>query len=293
MKFNFFDPLWNRYFYQDKNNTFPFWRGFLLLLLVNFFIGCIVSTVFYTSVGRKIPSYVETFSSQIKDGYTSGLVVTVKDGVLSKNIEGIVRMYPLSDFFKSDTGSLVGVPQYGVVIDDTQTASLSALNTSDALVFFGRDGLIAKNNNEARIESYKGVGIDKEVSFSKDKLVFVIDVVKKYTENAPVIIFVIVLGAYTVFGPLYGVVISLFFGLVVMLLSKYISGRTYSYKDSYILSLYALPSALLMKQFLSFIPYISFITTVPFFTTILLVLFLGAMFSHGSSSKVVSTHGTL
>lgn len=297
MKTSIFDSLWNPTFYQNNSDTFSFGKGLLRLLLVNFFIGCLVSALFYLSVGRQIPAQVASFVVEAVEEYPSNLVVTIKDGVLTKNIPGVIRLYPLDSLHKNDiqSGNQKNVPHFMFMIDDTQEASLAAYTASDAIMFFGKDGMVSKSNNDIRVQSYKNLeGVKKDLSFSKETLTYLTTFVTRYVKYLPGALFVLMVLAYTLFAPLFGMASSLFFGFVTMLLSAYLLGRKRTYGESYILSMYALPSVLLVEMIVNYIPRVSSITSmIPFFTTFLIVIFLWLMFRQSSSKEAQATHDTL
>ncbi len=297
MKFTFLDSFWKPSFYQNENNVLSFWKGLGRLVLVNLCIGIVTAVVLHASFGKNIPSYIESVSSKVIDGYPSSLVLTLNNGILSKNIPGTLNLYPVASFFNSENDVTYkdgSTPTYFLVIDETKEASLSVFAASQAVIFLGKDGMVAKSDNETKIQAYKDLGgSEKEMSFSKDMLVKLVNVVKEYTRNAPAILFAVVVIGYVLVAPLVGVIASLFYGLVIMLLSVRLLGRKYTYGESYVLSMYALASVILVESLISYIPNASLVVSmIPFFTTILIVVFLWRMLKRRHATHVPTDAST-
>ena len=90
---------------------------------------------------------------------------------------------------------------------------------------------------------------------------------------------------YTIFVTIGYLFFVLYLGLVVMLLSKYVLKNNFDYPKSYIYSLYAFPSIVIVEKILVLIPYVSNIVSyIPFFTTILVIVFLWYMLKEKKES---------
>lgn len=284
-----FDAFWKPSFYQNKEGK-SFWFGLLRVVLVNGIIGLVYASIFYTSIGKNIPEYFDSFSNQAMEGYPNDLVLSLKNGVLSKNIPGDLKLYPFSkslDNTKIETNS---TPKYLISIDETKEASLASFMESDAFVFLGKDGLITRSDNDIKVLSYQKLqGTKNEETFSKATLALVIDFLGKFKNNVAPVLFVLIVVLYAIFVSIWQMLFVLFLGLIVMLLSKWVIKEKTKYSDSYIYSLYAIPTISILEKILEQIPYIStFVSVIPFFTTLLTLAFLWYMFRSIENKNVVA-----
>ncbi len=281
-----FDSFWNPSFYRNNEKKLSFWSGFGRVLIINFIFSIVYATVFYVYVGKNIPTYVTSFSNTIKNEYPSNLVLSIKDGVLVKNIKGELKLYPMSTFFKDDIDKIQNSPKYFFVIDDSKEASLSAFTASEAVVFLGKDGWIAKGDNAGKINSYKELqGVGNTISFSTSTIEYVINAINPYVNKVAPTISIGIILLYTLFVTIGYLFFVLFVGLVIMLLSTTIFKKKFDYPTSYIYSLYALPSVLIIEKLLELTPYISkVIAYIPFFSILLIVLFLWYMLKEEKES---------
>lgn len=257
----------------------------------------------YFSFAAAVPVYFETITTKLENGYPGSLILSVKDGKLSKNIAGPLYMYPISDFYTPSHKSSDGVshktdtPKYILTIDDSQKISLESYATSNAVVFFGQDGFISKSDRETKMQSYSDLTWEgneqKDFSFSKDTLTYVIDFIAEYVPLAPLIIVVSILVFYPLGATLGALLFNFLLALIVMLLSKKIVKRTTTYGESYVLALYALPSVVIVLKLISFTPYISSLASFPFVTTLLVLAFLWYMFKGSVSRQEIVSRGTL
>lgn len=300
-----FNSFWKPSFYQNKEGK-SFWAGLLRVVLVNLVIGLVYASIFHVSVGKNIPEYFDSFSNQAMEGYPDGLVLSLKNGVLSKNITGELSLYPISksldnaktlidntSISKSGYAEKVLIddtPDYLISIDETKEASLASFVESEAFVFLGKDGLISKSNNKIQVLSYKDIqGVKEEETFSKATLSTIIDFIGKFKNNVAPILFVFIVIMYAIFASIWQMLFVLFLGLIVMLLSKWIIKEKTNYSDSYIYSLYAIPTISILVKILEKIPYISaFVSIIPFFTTLLTIFFLWYMFRSKENKNVVA-----
>lgn len=282
-----FDSFWNPSFYKNKKEGFSFWKAFGRLILVTFLVAIVYAITFYESIGKNIPGYVATFTKQIEDGYPNDLILSLEKGTLSKNIQGELQLYPVASFLPFKESSVDKTPQYFIAINDTQEVSLSSYTASHAFLFLAKDGWAAESNKGVSINSYRNLTTDeKALTFTKEMLLPLAPILNKYAPVASPVVIVGILVLYTLFASLGYLLLVLFIGLIVMLLSKVMLGRKYEYQDSYILALYALPSVIIVMKILEYIPYISnVISRIPFLTTLLVLGFLGYMFRRMSVKK--------
>lgn len=290
-----FDSFWNPSFYKNKKEGFSFWKAFGRLFLITFLVAIVYAVTFYEVIGKNIPEYVTTFTKQIEDGYPNDLILSLEKGVLSKNIPGALQLYPVTNFIPLKDSIVKKTPQYFIAINDTQEVSLSSYTESHALLFLAKDGWAAESNKGVSINSYKNLTTDeKPLLFTKEMLLPLAPIVNKYALMASPVVMVSILVLYTIFAPLGYLLLALFIGLIVMLLSKSILGRKYEYHESYILALYALPSIIVVTKILEYTPYISnVISKIPFLTTLLVLGFLGYMFKGMVVKKEADVHATL
>lgn len=290
-----FDSFWNPSFYKNNTKGFSFWKAFGRLVLVSFIISIVYAVVFYGTIGKNIPQYLETFTAQVEKGYPDTLVLSLQNGFLTKNIKGEIKLYPIADFAQAKDFQIKSGAHYFITIDDTKEVSLASFTASDALVFLAKDGWVTENNKDVRMNSYKSLGeAEKNLSFSKGTLTTILSYVNKNAGAiAPILVLAIII-LCTIFAPLGYLLVALFIGLVVMLLSKWILPRKFVYGESYTLSLYALPSVIIVTKLASYLPYLSSVVSrIPFLTTLLVIGFLWLMFRKKTSHKEEITNATL
>jgi hypothetical protein len=289
---NFFDSFWKKSFYQNKSGK-SFLSALLKFLLINFALSVIYAVTFYVTFGRHIPDYFSDISNKIESGYPKELVLTIKSGVLSKNIPGDLKLYPVESFFPSterEESIDTATPKYFVSIDETKEASIPTYDRSDSFLFFGKDGLVARGDNEIKIIPYTRMqGNDSEKNFSKETIAQGIGFVRPHIWSVAPALSMLIVVMYSIFATVAGLFVALAIALVVMVLSKWILKNKTGYRDSYVYVLYALPVAVIAEKILVQIPYVADIVAyIPFLTTIVVVAFLWYMFDH-SSEKDKST----
>lgn len=287
-----FDAFWKPSFYKSKDNK-SFWRGLSRVIVVNFVIGVIYSVIFFVTIGKNIPAYFTSFTNQVISGYPDQLVLTLKDGVLSKNISGDLKLYPFTNVLSTVSTKLEAnsnVPKYIISIDETKEASLSSYLDSDSFVFFGKNGAVTKSNNKIEVLSYKDMqGTKNSETFSKATLISIRDILDKYKGKVAPIAVVLIIVLYTIFMSIGYALLALFLGLTVMLLSKWVLTSKTKYSESYIYALYAIPSVCILQMILEQIPYISVVANIPLFTTLLTLAFLWYMFKKEEHKKTVDS----
>ncbi|MBP6948681.1 MAG: DUF1189 family protein [Candidatus Pacebacteria bacterium] len=285
---NFLNAFWNPSFYKNNTGTFSFWKAFLRLLIVSFFIGIVYATLFYVKIGKDIPTFLYSFDAKVSDGYPNDLVISIKDEKLSKNIPGEIKLYPVSMFGKDIEDLVEKNISHFIVIDDTKEATVTSFEQSGGLMFFAKDGFLAKDsNNKISISSYEGMDeFSKDITFSKEVLTKFLTEANEYIPSIPKIITITIVIVYTLFVSIWNAFYLLFVALLVMVLSIHIIKRKVTFGEAYILSMYALPSLILLEAVLSYIPYVtSVISFIPFFTTIGICLFLLYMFKENNDTK--------
>jgi hypothetical protein len=282
----FFDSFWKSSFYKE-GHAVSFWRAFGKVVLITFIASIGYAVLSYATFGKNIPTYVETYSREAIDGYPPTLVLTIKDGKLSKNIPGKLQLYPVSSDTVGQARQGAFSPHYIVTIDDEITASLDAFNESDSYILLAKDGLITKSNTDVRMKSYADMSQStKDFVFSQADLVAVTDWVGKYKDSAPYILVAIIIAGCSILSPLGWLFSALFYGLILMWLSKWVIGKKVGFGESYILSFYALAPIILVSAVLHVIPFLKTIVNgIPFFTTLLILAFLWYMFK-GKESHV-------
>ncbi len=281
----FFDQFWKKEFYQEGSPK-TFLKAYGRLSIVYFVIGGVSAVIFYFSFFATIPSIAEKYGREVKNGYPDALVMTVENGKMTKNMPGLLQLYPLDENLielqKNNTAN-VGKeeePQYLLALDETKEVSLAALKESKAYALFGKDAFIARGSKDIRITPYwQG----EPETLTKEIVVTLVEKVVQFSYKVPAILVASVIVGYTIFAPLMLLISAVFIALLVFLISKSkkVFGKTFLYKEAYILTLYALAPVGVVTFCLSFVPFIS---KMPFMTTILVLCFLGYMFS-GSAHK--------
>ncbi len=275
---NFFDSFWKASFYQD-GRAVSFWKAFWKIVLVVFLLSVAYAVMFYVTIGKKIPTYIQKYSAQALDGYPSDLVVTIKDGKLSKNIPGTLHLYPLPEDFSKKSNE-EALPTYVVTINDKESVSLESYKKADSLVLLANDGMVSRGEKGIEIRPYSDMSQSaKEFTFDKSVIVAVVDKVHEYEPRISWIIVSCMVIFVTLFAPSGFLIATLLYGLVVMWLSMWIMKKKATYTESYIIALYALAPVVLISTLLEYVPYIkNIVNGIPFFTLIAVILFLKYMF---------------
>lgn len=284
---NFFNAFWSPSFYKNNKDKHSFWKAFLRLIVVSFFIGILYAILFYIKIGKDIPNFLYSFETKISDGYPADLVISIKDQKLSKNIPGEIKLYPISLFGDTVKSQVEKNLSHFVVIDDTKEATLGSFEQSGGVVFFAKDGVLVKENNKISINSYTTFSeIVKNVSFSKEIIKTFFTKVNEYVPSIPKVLTLAIALLYTLLAPIGNAFYLLFVGLIVVILSVHIFKRKIAFVEAYVLSMYALPSIILLEAFLYYLPYVStIISSIPFFTTMGTILFLWFMFKENNKNK--------
>ncbi len=281
-----FDSFWKPSFYKDNEKGLFFWPGLVRILFINIIISIVYAVVFYVYIGKNIPTYFTSFSDQIKNEYPPNLILSIKDGVLVKNVPGEIKLYSIPNFYKDGMGRDQDIPKFALAIDDSKEVSLSAFAESEAFVFLGKDGWIAKGENEMKVNSYKEILGTKDVfTFSTGTIDYIVGAVDPHINKVAPVVSIGIIILYIIFVTIGYLFFVLYLGLVVMLLSKYVLKNNFDYPKSYIYSLYAFPSIVIVEKILVLIPYVSNIVSyIPFFTTILVIVFLWYMLKEKKES---------
>lgn len=285
-----FDSFWKPAFYQSlQSNSLSFWKGFGRLVVVASCLGILYATALYISFGKTSVIYINSLTTKILNGYPNSLILTLHNGVFSKNSKGEIKLYPISDFITSQEKQSTSTLEYCIAINETKEATLASLTESNAFVFLGKDGIIAKSNNGIRMYPYAEVGKEtKDVVVSKDILVKVKEMIDPYVPMLPFVFAVLIVIVYSLALPLGKLLTLLFTGFVVMVLSKHILKRNVNFSEAYIFSLYSLPSIMIIDTLVRYVPYISIIVSlIPFFTVLLTLLFLWYMFRDVKKKEIV------
>ena len=276
---HFFDSFWKASFYQE-GKAVSFWKAFWKVVLVIFLMSIVTSVVFYVTFGKKMPASLHSYANQALNGYPSDLVITIKDGELSKNIPGELHLYPLPKETMIEKPQEDSSFEYALTINDTESVSLSLYQKSKSLIVLAKDGMVIQDNKGIKIAPYKEMSKQaKDFSFTKSMIVPVVAKVNEYADVTPFVIMMCIVIFMTIFSSLTYLTLTLFYGLVVMLLSVWITGKKIGFSESYILSLYALAPVIVVTTILEAIPYVKNVANaIPFLCTLLLLVFLKYVF---------------
>lgn len=275
----FFDSFWKASFYKEGKAT-SFWGAFGKVTLVTFIAAILCAICFYVTFGMHIPGYLYSYGVQALNGYPNGLVVSVENDRLSKNIEGELHLYPIPErkIGKMKTEEIL--PGYVIAINDKENVSFDSYERSNALILLARDGIVARGDGETQIMSYADLlKSHNKVAVTKDMVGEMVSVVNTYAESVPCILFVAIIVLYTLFAPLGYLIFTLFSGLIIMLFSAQIIRRKIAFGEAYIYGMYALAPVIIFEGVLRTIPYIkNVVDFIPFFGTLSILGFLWLMF---------------
>lgn len=276
---NFFNAFWKPSFYKNKTSERTLLSAFLRLIVVSVCVGMVYALLFYIKIGKDIPAALDSFETKIVDGYPADLTLSVKDKKLLKNIPGEIKLYPVSIFGETIRNQFEKDISHFIVINEAKEATLTSFKESGAVVFLAKDGFIVQSDNETKIGSYEGFGqMAKDSTFTKSMLTSFFGVLDEYIPYIPTTLTVAIIVLYTLLAPFANAFYLLFVGLIVMFFGIHILKRKVDYPEAYIVSMYALPSIIIIEALLSYIPYVSSaVSYIPFFTTIGVVAFLQYM----------------
>lgn len=274
----FFDSFWKSSFYQEWKAV-SFWKAFWKIVLVIFLISVVASVIFYATFGKKMPAYIHSYADQALSGYPSNLIITIKNGELTKNIPGELHLYPLPKEMMAETQGDISF-EHLVTINDTESVSLSLYQKSKSLIVLAKDGIVTQDSKEIKIAPYKDMVKEvKEFSFTKSMIVPVVAKVNAYADITPFVIMAFIVIFMTIFTPVIYLILALIYGLFVMWLSVWLTGKKIGFSESYILSLYALAPVIVVTTLLETIPYVQNVANaVPFLGAFVLLAFLKYMF---------------
>lgn len=199
--------------------------------------------------GIALVLFVNTnFLDKASGVYPSDLVVTIKDGEASANVE---QPYFIDMPGKESASSS---PQYLAVIDTRPEVTVEELTSYDAPVILTQKTLFvadeAKSDNLKTAPNFTGsfrpVGLTevKDFTLSRATVDSFVDKVRPFVNGflyiLPVLLFFLVLG----FSVLAYMFVALFGAFIVMLTAK-LKGMSFDYGTSYVIALYAsIPVAL-------------------------------------------------
>lgn len=285
----FFDSLLNWIVPKNNLEVFSFLSAFKRVAVVYVVLGCVYATVIYGAFIRHIPEYYAIFSSQVVHGYPDDLIVSINDGILTKNISGTVRLYPIPVNQDSNVDGNEKNPHFFVALNETQNASLVSYSDSDAFIFFGKDGVILKSRTQTKIEPYSIFqDFKKDLTLTKGVLVHLVTLVGHYMEKVPWLIVVGIIIFYPVVSILGALLYAIFLGILVMFFSKKLINRKVSFGESYVISLWVMPIVVAFFAILEVVPFFGLLTHVPLLMTVSIILFIWYMFN-----KKVINHDTL
>ncbi len=283
---NFFNSFWKSSFYQE-GKAISFWGAFWKVVLVIFLMSVVASALFYVTFGKNIPSYLDTYSKEVLNGYPTGLEIKIKNGELSKNIPGELNLYPIKENTRGllEEGSSF---EHVVTINDKESVSLGLYQKAKSLIVLAKDGVVTKDDRGIKIVPYTNIlAKEEDFSFTKNMIVTAVDGVNQYGEVIPWVIMALLVFFVSIFLPLGYLFATLISGLIVMWLSMWIVGKKTGFSESYILALYALAPMIIVNTALHGIPYIgNVVDVIPFSLVILTVMFLKYIFTHKKSREL-------
>lgn len=250
------DTFYNPSFYQ-QSITEP--RGKSMLLL--FWVNVLAANVFAISVlVAMIPALIDFSKSNfVADEYPDGLIVEIKDDVVTVNQE-VPYFLPAAEELGIDNENLI-------VIDTSDDVSMDMIQSYDSLAVLTKDSIyFAKNKNEMRIFSLNDTD---DITITEQKVVSWGHAAEKwfYIAILPLVLFMIGLMAGISF--VYYLFISLALALVPLLIGK-MRKLNITYKSAYIISLYALVPMVMIDTVTTLMgmPFLPFLVVLVIFTVV-------------------------
>lgn len=285
----FFDSFWKSVFYKESKDL-SFWGAFWKLTVVSLFIALLYSVYFYVAIGIHIPAHLYSYGLRVVTGYPTDLEIILDNDRLTANRNGLFHLYPISEGRIDSIKIEDTLPGYVLAINADESVSLEAYDRANALVFLGKDGIITRSHKEIQMIPYKEITKGHErLAVNRPMVEDMVAVLNEYAPSVPFVMGVIIFVGLTIFLPIGYSIACLFYGFVVMLLSRRIIKRETTFKESYTYSLFALAPVILIYECITGLPYIgTYISFIPFLVTILVVLFLWVMFREVKSSPHLS-----
>jgi hypothetical protein len=275
----FFESFWKASFYKGGKAT-SFWGAFGKIVLVSFLVSISTAICVYMSFGIHIPSHVYSYGVQALHGYPSDLVVSVKNGSLTKNTSNVVQLYPIPEGTMSDPKMDAILPGYIFSINDKEYASLDAYKRANALILLAKDGVVVQGNKQQlEILTYKDLLHNQnEFTITKATIGDMVSAVNEYAPYAPRMVSLVIIICISLFAPLFYLLFTFLTALVVRWLSPQLFKKVLTYKESYIYSLYALAPVILVTELLKMVPYVRSVANhIPFLELLLVLAFLWFM----------------
>lgn len=169
------------------------------------------------------------FLAKVVDQYPAELVITIKDGVASANVEQPYFIYSTFDTDSSTSTMLA-------VVDTRQEVTVGELNSYEAPVILTQKKLYFEGTDEGRSADFANV---KSLTIDRAAVQNLGDTVRPFISGAlylvPVLLFFLLLGVF-ILGYMFS---ALFAALIVMLFAKF-KGLSFDYRTSYVTALFAL-----------------------------------------------------
>lgn len=270
IRFNksFFDPYYEESFYKDFTKKTVL-SAVSHLFAACLFIGFIASMGFYVLEKNNVETFILSAADTLSNEYPYAYKVSIDEkGLLSSNMNPIY-------FFKTNTiGKNNGPhPQRLLVIDSDHNLANADLSKYDAHYILLHDGYIVKVTGEKN--SY---GDFTNKSLSRSKVEIYLTDIRNATPLISRLAAVCVFLYFLVFQPLAYLLYAFFIALVMYLVFNFGFKEKISYKNAYIMSVYAGGTVICFKLLF----FITNFPTFPFFSTITAILFIFLMHRNAS-----------
>lgn len=265
IRFNksFFDPYYEESFYKDFTQKTVL-NAISHLFAACLLIGFIASMGYYILEKNNVEAFILSTTDTISNEYPYTYKVSIDEkGLLSSNMNPVY-------FFKTNTiGKYEGInPQRLLVIDSDHSLANVDVSKYDAHYILLHDGYIVKMTGEKN--SY-GDFINKSLSRSKVEI-YLTDI-RNATPIISRLAAVAIFLYFLILQPLAYLFYAFFIAFVMYLVFNFGFKEKISYKNAYIMSVYAGGTVLFLK--LLFL--ITSFPTFPFFSTITAILFIFLM----------------
>lgn len=241
-----------------------FWRGVLytfFVIIVTVLVWVITAYFSLVSAGSSdfsLTTNLQSVEQKLLAEYPDNLEFAMSaEGVLTKNIAGPVGFWKNTENnTKSDTYA------YAVVFDD-KPATVENYKASNAFVFVGTDGVVMQDSNQRSLRTFLFQDILKEgevntsevagfagATLNKQKIETLMSQSIPYVVNIIIISIVAILVLLPFILTITHLVWTVFLSLVVLLIMKLLK-KEVDYNTSYLITLYAGVSAILLGSVLA------------------------------------------
>lgn len=267
LKSSIHDPVFYRAI--GERRTSSAFGYFALLVLVSSLISSVVPVVDIATFIFQPSEKKDALRNEILTLYPSELAIRLENGVISTNVAEPYAI-PLPDAFKEEMEASVRYPTNLLVIDTGKSISSNDFETLDTIAILGRDsvGFYDPEKKKVEIQSLEGVSRESFV-LDSGKFASYVGIAERFAKGFGIaLLFLIPILVFS--AKLFGFLVYLLFGALVIWVVAKIRGAAWSYGTSYKAGLHLLTLPILYG-ILSSAPFVPALHVPLLFTAILAI----------------------